>query len=498
MLFTLYFLVLFGVCAKLFFEARFDATATRVMHWFAPDTSTPLVIGFSDPLISMNPLTNDTGSRARLLSLYEPLVRVNRDLGIEPALAISYGALDDLTWEFRLRPEVMFHNATPLVMDDVIFSLQEARDNPSSGVQDLASALNKIIKVDETTLHLKTDEPDPLLLQKLSSLLIFPKKTTSDVVGTGPYHLVKDDKGTLTLERFENYWGIRPIFGQVVLKTFASKSEKLTALNNNTVDIVANVPPDTATIFDYPGFTLNALPTLEVNFLMFHFGKTFKPHALREAVALTLDKKHLARLVQGFATPADQFVGNGIFGFDPTIPPNEVDIDRARELVNEVSPSGPVEVTLDLPKGLDVFAATIKDELKKIGISVTPNFLTSAELSKKIVQRRSEFYFFGWRSDLGDASDFLTAVVHSPSDGFGQFNGGNYKNNDVDRLIELSRQVINAKNRLEKLREVMYTITVDDIIGVPLFSPQVLYGVSTRLKWKPRVDGYILAQEVKV
>ncbi|KKT73253.1 MAG: hypothetical protein UW70_C0088G0006, partial [Candidatus Peregrinibacteria bacterium GW2011_GWA2_44_7] len=223
-----------------------------------------------------------------------------------------------------------------------------------------------------------------------------------------------------------------------------------------------------------------------------------KEKPLREAVSLVLDKERLAQLVQGFATPADQFVSNGIFGFDPSIPSQKVDLVKARELVKQVSPNSPVEVTLDLPKGLDVFAATIKADLKAIDINVTPNFLTSSELSKKIVQHQSEFYFFGWRSDLGDASDFLTAVVHSPSEDFGQFNGGNYSNSEVDRLIELSRQVINTQSRLEKLRAVMHTITVDDIIGVPLFSPESLYAVSTRLNWKPRVDGYILAQEVKV
>ena len=44
----------------------------------------------------------------------------------------------------------------------------------------------------------------------------------------------------------------------------------------------------------------------------------------------------------------------------------------------------------------------------------------------------------------------------------------------------------------------MNKITNEDVIGIPIFSPEVLYAVSTGVKWKPRVDGYVLAQEVEL
>jgi len=62
-------------------------------------------------------------------------------------------------------------------------------------------------------------------------------------------------------------------------------------------------------------------------------------------------------------------------------------------------------------------------------------------------------------------------------------------------LIEQSQKTIKSADRLALMRKVMRIITNDDIIGVPLFSPEVLYGVSKNIKWSPRVDGLILAQE---
>ncbi|MBI5412747.1 hypothetical protein HZA42_00165 [Candidatus Peregrinibacteria bacterium] len=497
--FTVYFLALLLVSGKLFFEKQFDAAVSSVMKSFSSTKAQTLVIGFSEPMLSFDPLANDTGSRTRLLHIYEALVRVTPDLQIEPALAASFGSPDDLTWEFRLRPNVLFHDGKKLTLDDVIYSLQEAAENPNSGVKDLASTIKEIKKMDDQIFQIVTSSPDPLLLQKLSYMLIFPKNAAAtNRVGTGPYMLEKNEGGTLQLKRFANYWDKLAPFDTAILKTFASKKDKIAALGDGTVDLIANVPPDSARDFSYSGFTLKTLPSLEVNFLMFNFDRTFKSLKLREAVADALKIRDIVKLTQGFAVPATQFVGNGTFGYDPSIKFREPDVQKAEELVKELANFSRIKTTLDLPKGLEVFGAAVKDQLAKVGIDVELIFLTPVELSEKIKRRQSDFYFFGWRTDLGDAADFLTAVVHSPAGNFGQYNGSNYRSSEADRLIELSAETIKSDKRLEKLRAVMRKITVDDIIGVPLFSQEVLYGVSDKIKWQPRVDGYILAQEVKM
>lgn len=502
LLVSFYLLFLSIISWKLFFERSFDTAFQALWKAFRPASSKTLIIGLSEPLVSLDPLANDTASRARLLHMYEGLVRVGKGLQIEPALALSYGLLDDFTWEFHLRPDVFFHDGSKLTLDDVIFSLQQGKNNPASGVKDLAATISKIEKKDEQTLQITTQKPDPLLLQKLSSFLIFSKNAFSKPhLGTGPYALLKNEKNVLSLQRFEKYWGSdrkNRTALKVQLQTFVSSEEKILALKNHTVDLLLNVPPERAKNFQFSGFKLMSIPSLEVNFLMFHFEKTFRSRTLRQAVSLALDTRELASAAQGFAQPATQFVGKGIFGFDPNISLKTPDIKRAEELVKDVSNFSRVKAVLDLPEGLEAFGAEVKKQLQRIGIDVVPQFFPIAELSKKIIQRNSEFFFFGWKADLGDSADFLTAVAHSPGSAFGHFNGGNYRNSEVDRLIELAGETVLLERRLQKLRAAMRKITLEDIIGIPLFSPEVLFAVSEKVSWQPRVDGYMLAQEVKI
>lgn len=496
--FAIYFILIVVIGAKLFFEKKFD-TFTAYLFPKKAVVERTLKIGFSEPLISLSPLANDTGSRARQYHMYESLVSISPDLQINPELAISYGSVNDLTWEFRLRPDVVFHNGSPLSIDDVIFSLNKSKNDPSSGVKDLASGIKELKKIDEKIFQITTVSPDPLLLSKLSSFLIFPASAAKDsTIGTGPYKLNKAENDSLYLSRFADYWGDKPAFGKVELKTFASKEEKLNALKNGDCDIIANVPPDSAGDFKFEKFNLKTMPTLEVNFFMFNFDGIFKDKTLRQAVAAALRVGDLAKYAKGFAAPSEQFVGNGVFGYDPTILLQKSDEKLASTLVAEYSKNlenALVKITLDLPKGLEVFGKSVEEQLNAVGFETKVNFPAPQELGKLIQNKKSPFYFFGWRSDLGDALDFLTAVVHSPAGEYGQFNGGNYRNVEVDNSIELSQKTIKSADRLALMRKVMRIITNDDIIGVPLFSPEVLYGVSKNIKWSPRVDGYILAQE---
>lgn len=496
---ALYIFLLLVVSAKLFFEKPFTAWWSGL---FAKETlsNETVRIAYAEPLVSLSPDTNDIGSRARLLHIYEGLVSIDADLNIQPALAVSYGSLDPLTWEFRLRPDVIFHDDQRVVMDDVVASLERGRD-PNSALKDLTSTISKVEAIDGDTLHISTESPDPLLLQKLSYVFITPQEVDeTKIIGTGPYVFGKQEEQTLEVLRFEKYWGQKPYFQKARLETIASKDEKRTALKDGAHQIIANIPADIAENFGAKAYQMVALPSLETNFLLFNMSGLFADPGLREAVTLTLSRQRLSQLGHGFATPATQFVSNGIFGFDPTIAFPELNIERAKELVaiyQEAHPEDELLSELNIPTGLETLGNAVAKNLAQLGITLTVKAFPPGELASQITAGNSPFFFFGWRSDLGDAADFLTAVVHSRQGSFGQFNGTNYHNEAVDSLIETSQSTIKAADRLKLLRSVMHTITLEDRIGIPLFSPDLLYAMHPNLEWKPRVDGYVLAQEAK-
>ena len=97
-----------------------------------------------------------------LMSMYEPLLRRDRELKLEPALATEWSNIDPTTWRFKLRQGVKFHDGTPFTADDVVFSVQRAIV-PGSNVASQLSAVKEVDKVDDYTVNFITDGPTPIL-----------------------------------------------------------------------------------------------------------------------------------------------------------------------------------------------------------------------------------------------------------------------------------------------------------------------------------------------
>ena len=71
-------------------------------------------IGLQSPVTSMDPhYHNLSPNNSLLLHVYEPRVLRDPNMKLKPGLAVSWRAIDDLTWEFKLRRNVKFHDGTP-------------------------------------------------------------------------------------------------------------------------------------------------------------------------------------------------------------------------------------------------------------------------------------------------------------------------------------------------------------------------------------------------
>lgn len=499
---ALVFLLIFAfVTGKLFFGERLDNFLKSFKTPQKTQEINTLTIGVSSELTSLSPLNNATHNRQRLFQIYEGLVKIDRVLKIEPALAVSFGSIDDLTWEFRLRPNVLFHDFSKLTIEDVIFSIEQAKNNPNSEVSPFLANVAKIEKLDNERLRVITKIPDPLMMQKFALIVIFPKKSFQSLetkpIGTGSYKFESLKNGELSLSNFTQYWGEKPDFAQVTIIAMKDREERKMALITNSVDVLSDVPPEFIPAFSYDKFKLLTSPTLESNFLLFGFNGPFKKPELRKAVSLAFDRKEVARLAFGFAKPGSQFVGNGVFGYDPSIGIEQADIEKAFEFVKKISPNQKIHIKFDLPLGFQTLAQFIKGELERINFKVETNFIPPQEFEEKVMKGGSDLFFFGWRFELGDSASFLVSAVHSKEGEYGKFNAGGYRNPKVDFLIEDSEAIISPFERLEKLRGAMKIIVKEDIIGIPLFIPEALYAAKTSVKFQPRIDGYIFASEIR-
>lgn len=503
----LIYLVLFAIMGflliYLFFQEEFNDFRRNYLGDIFPLESEQenisdltLKIAYATNYESLDPVLSNPETRARTLNIYEALVKTDRNLQAQPALALSWGRLDDVTWEFNLRPNVKFHDGSIFESGDVISSFNRALNNPNSDLKDKLNTISKIEKIDDLTLKISTKDPDPILVNRIASVLIFPSEKTNfdNPIGTAAYKYSAKKDNEIALERFEDYWGNLPFYKYVLIQSIENRFSRIDAIKNGDIHILANVPPSFAEeLEEKNSVQVVAIPSLEVNFLIFNLNSNLlKDKRIREALTFTFDKSAFVEFSAGYASPSNQFVSNGIYGFNPDIEYKTQDLEKAKTIVKDYDPFKRPSISVDMVIGAESIGEFIKYQLNEIGISSTINYLPFETLRQKIFDKESEMYLLGWRSEMGDASGFYENVVHSD----GKFNGGDFSSKKVDQLINLSLTNLDPEKRLDQFHEIMKIITDEEIIGVPLFEADIIYGIRVGIHFHPRLDGYILASEI--
>jgi peptide/nickel transport system substrate-binding protein len=160
---------------------------------------------------------------------------------LKPALAVSWKAIDDLTWEFRLRKGVKFHDGSDFTAADVVFSIERTAQVPNSPSPFTlyTNQITEKIIVDPLTVRLKTATPYPLMPNDMGTVFIVSSKVakgaaTADfdsgkaTVGTGPFKFVRYAKGDrVELARFDGYWGTKSAWDKVTFRVIASDPSRV-------------------------------------------------------------------------------------------------------------------------------------------------------------------------------------------------------------------------------------------------------------------------------
>lgn len=452
-------------------------------------------IGYAEPLSSYSPLSYEAKNRKYLANIYEPLVRFDATFNYETALAVSWGRLDDTTWDFHIREGVTFHDGSILDADDVVYSLTLAADDEESELGALLSTIENVQKTDTYRLEITTEKPDPLLLNKLTYINIVPDAYEDfDLpIGTGPYRINQYTDNTLVLERFEEYWGPLAYFKEARLQYIADPDERTQALLDGEVHVLANVPPQSLEQLSTEAIYVEDFPSLEVSFLMLNTTGAFADPNLRTAVSYALSTSYAQNLGGGFLRGTSQLAATGITGYVSDFEPREHDFTEA-EKYRALVP-GEVLVMLDIPSGLESLGEAIQEDLATIDIIVTVNVMEPDAFEEKILSGLSDFYFFGWKYDLADSADFFESVVHTREAAYGEFNGMNYSNELVDLQIEEISTLLDATDRRNRLEDLSQLFLYDHA-AIPLFESQVLYALSPEIYYDFRLDGLILASEI--
>ena len=496
-----------------------------------------LTIGLSTPVTSLDPHFHNLSPNNNVADhVFEKLVAKDGKEKIGPGLAESWKVLDELTWEFKLRKGVKWHDGSEFSADDVIETIKRIPGVPNSPAS-FATYTRPIAEVtapDRHTLRIKTLRPHPLLPNDLVAIRIIPAKiaataATADfntgklMIGTGPYRYqeyVAGDRVVLT--RNEAYWGAKPHWKTLRLRMISNAPARVAALLAGDVQLIEGVPTaDIARLQKDARLTVassvsNRLIYLHMDsdrdaspFVTAKDGSAlpknpFKDVRVRKAVSLAIDRDAIvSRIMEGQAQPAGQLLPDFFPGTSKRLPPPKQDLDAARKLLAEAGYPNGFAVTLHAPNNRYIndekAAQAVASFLTRAGIDTKLEAMPSSVFFSRAGKLDFSFYLAGWGAETGETSSPLRALIGTfdTKAGMGQANRGRFSDAGVDAMILTAMTNID-----DTKRNLMLAAASDKAIGemqalVPLHYEVSSWAMRKGIAYPGRADQYTLAFEVK-
>ena len=487
-----------------------------------------LKVATDSPVASLDPyFHNESPTNSINYNIFDGLLNFDKELNPYPVLAKSWKRIDDVTWQFVLQKNVRFHNGNPFTADDVVWSIERAKHSSVSKFKSVVTAIQRVEKVDDQTVNIKTCGPYPVLLRKLSYIRIMDREYSEFIsdrelglmpVGTGPYKLESWYPGkVMRLKANNDYFRGKPAIEKVQIRPYPIDKKRTLAITSGYVDLATRIPAAEVTqIKNNTSLNFFTRPGLRLIFLQMDQAREkspyiegvetnpFKDVRVRKALYYGIDETLIIKSVMnGFAQPAGQFYPGPVNSHDPSVKRPAYNPEKARALLAQAGFENGFTVVLDSPNDRYINDEKIVKAvalcLSKIGITVKVNAMPKAQFFPKVIHADTSFYLLGWACGDGDGSGFMDAALHSWDDerGYGTYNGGRYANPEVDKLIEASAMMLDEKKRSQVLIKAMHKSLVKDQCIIPLHYQVDLYATKKNLVMSPRADTYLYFYDMK-
>lgn len=483
-----------------------------------------LIFGRGGDTVGLDPITVTDGESFRVTdNIFETLVKYkDTSTEVEPGLAESWEiSPDGLTYTFKLRQGVKFHDGTDFNADAVVFNFNRWMDksNPLHNKEgfeyyndmfggykgDETHVIKSVEAVDPYTVKFTLNRPLAPFIQNLgmSPFAIAspkalqemgPEKFNEKPVGTGPFKFVEWKRNdSITLEKNPDYWkkGF-PKLDKVVFKVIPENSARLTALTSGEIDLMEGLnPDDIQSVKENAELQLFERPAMNVGYVGFNVEKKPLDNVkVREAIAYAINKPALIEaFYAGLATPAVNPMPPSIWGHNNNIKDREYNLEKAKQLLAEAGyPNGfkikfwamPVPRPY-MPEGVKV-AEAIQQDLKKIGIEAEIVTMEWATYLDKTKAGEQEMFMLGWNGDNGDPDNFLATLLDKNN--IGGNNRSRWANEEAHQLL-MKAQSANSKEEREKLYLQVQEIIFKEVPMVP-----IAHSISP-LAGKANIAGYI-------
>jgi len=493
----------------------------------SPKQGGAAVVTFNNDLTTLDPQVGyDWQNWSVIKSIFDGLMDYKPGTTeLEPDLAESYTISDDgLTYTFKLRDGVKFHNGRPLTPADVKYSLERAvnpaTQSPGGGYFSAiegydglaggkATELSGVRVVDDKTVSVTLTRPDAtfLHLMAINFAYVVPKeeveKAGSDwgkkPVGTGAFKFLEWVPGQhIVLERNKDYYrqGV-PYLDKLTFEFGQDPTVAILRLKNGEVDIMGDgIPPAqfTEIMADPANKGLIAEgDQLQTGYVTMNVTQPpFDNLKIRQAVNMAINKDRIVRLINNRAVPASQALPPAMPGYNKDNKGYPYDPDGAKKLLAEAGqPDG---FTTELyAMNVDPnprIAQAIQQDLAAIGIKAEIRSLAQAEVIAAGGSGKAPMIWSGgmaWIADFPDPANFYYGILGCAGAVEGGWNWSKYCNKELDGRAENADTMVKADQADQRISEwkSLFDDVLKDAPWAPVFNEKRFTYHSARLGGDP-------------
>jgi len=453
--------------------------------------------------------------------MYEPLIIRDTTGAFEPALATEWGpsADDPNVWVFKLREGVKFHDGADFTAEDVVFSFERAKQ-PNSDMKELIGSIVEVRAVDDHTIEMVTDGPNPILPSNLTNLFIMDKGwteanntvpvqdfeggeityATTNANGTGPYRLTSREPDVKTvMTRNDDYWG-RDQFpmevSEIVYTPIQNAATRVAALLSGEVNFLQDMPvQDLQRVNAADGLVVKKAPQNRVIFFGMNQGADdleaddvsgANPLAdvrVRKAMSKAINRDAIQKVVmRGQSEPAGMIAPPFVNGWTKEMDAESAtDIEGAKALMEEAGYGDGFSIRLDCPNDRyindEAICQAAVGMLGQIGITVNLDAKPKAQHFPLITDDKTDFYMLGWGVPTYDSEYIFNFLVHGRESDIGTWNGTGFNNEELNAKIKSLASNTDLEVRNDDIADI-WRVIQDEQVYIPIHHQVLNWGMA--------------------
>lgn len=447
-----------------------------------------LVIANLSDAVSLDPAgVNDVPSYDVQTNIFERLVRQDEDMELQPLLAESWEAIDDVTWEFKLQEGVTFHDGSEFNADVVKTNVERVLDpDVAAPAASYLAMIDEIEVVDDYTIRFITEFPFSALPSHFAHNVggMISKEQIEDdyaameegnepgtvinenPTGTGYFKFESWTPGdSIKLVKNEEYWDGEAKLDSVTFKVVSEDLTRIAEIETGDSHITNPLSPsDIEQVKGAEGVHVTEQDSVALDYIGFNVTQEpFDDEKVRQAVSMAIDKEQIVDgIYNGVGELAIGPLAPAVPGYDDSISGLEYNVDKAKELLAEAGYENGFSTTIwtnDSRERIDV-ATNVQAQLKEIGIDLEVEILEWGAYLDKVDNGEQEMYILGWSNSTATADTGIYPLFHSENLG----NAGNMsflEDDGIDALIEEARREMDEDKRND-----IYSEIQEDLVDI--------------------------------